>query len=131
MSQLKPGIKGELKLKVEFEHTAAKFGSGFVEVLSTPMLVAIMEGAAKNCVQDYLPDGQTTVGTRVDIKHLAATPIGMEATAKAELIEVDGRRLVFKVEAYDEKEKIGEGSHERFIIDVEKFMKKNRAKKQS
>jgi predicted thioesterase len=77
----------------------------------------------------HLPEGYTTVGTSVNIKHLAATPVGMEVIAKTELIEIDGRRLVFKVEAFDEVDKIGEGIHERFIVDEERFMKKNEEKK--
>lgn len=87
-----------------------------------------MENAALNLVQPYLSEGQTTVGTKVTSSHLAATPLGMEVVARAELIEIDGRRLVFKIEAYDQKDKIGEGVHERFIINTEKFMEKVNSK---
>ena len=97
-------------------------------MLATPMLVALLEGAAKDSVQPSLPEGWTTVGTRVDIRHLAATPVGMKVTARAILTEVDRRRLVFTVEAYDEREKVGEGLHERFIINTERFESKARMK---
>lgn len=129
MVELKLGLTGEVNLKVEFEHTAAKFGSGLVEVLATPVMIGIMEGAAQKAVADSLPDGSTTVGTLVNIRHLAATPMGMHVRAVAVLRSVDGRRLVFDVEACDEKEKIGEGTHERFIIQTEKFMQRVTGKK--
>ncbi len=119
---LEPGLKGEITLVVEEQHTAAAYGSGLVPVLSTPHLVALLESAAKEAVQPYLKEGQSTVGTLVQVRHLAATPVGMQVRACAELLEVDGRRLRFRVEAWDEREKIGEGEHERFIIDWERFM---------
>ncbi len=128
---LKKGLKGKEKITVENKDTAVAFGSGGVEVLATPIMIGLMEGAAKAAVEPRLPSEYKTVGTLVDVKHLAATPVGMEAWAEAELIEVDGRRLVFKVVAYDEKEKIGEGIHERFIINLQKFMEKNETKKRS
>lgn len=131
MSGLKPGLTGEIKIKVEFDHTAAKFGSGLVEVLATPVMIGLMEGASQKAVAGFLPEGHTTVGTVVNVKHLAATPIGMEVRASAVLREVDGRRLVFDVKAYDDKERIGEGVHERFIINTQKFMQKNMEKKAS
>jgi fluoroacetyl-CoA thioesterase len=119
---LEPGLKGEITLIVEEQHTAAAYGSGLVPVLSTPHLVALLESAAKEAVQPYLQEGQSTVGTLVNIRHLAATPIGMQVRATAELLSVEGRRLRFHVEAWDEQEKIGEGEHERFIIDWARFM---------
>src|SRR6266581_8136867 len=112
---LELGMKGEATTTVVHENTAAAVGAGGVEVFGTPMMVALMENAAWRAVADELDEGQVTVGTHVNVSHLAATPLGQKARATAELIEIDGRRLVFHVEAYDERQKIGEGQHERFI----------------
>ena len=122
------GIKGETKVKVNASNTAEAMKSGLLPVFATPMMVAIMEDAAAKSVQPHLKEGQTTVGTLVSVKHLSATPEGMEVRAESELVEVDNRRLVFDVRAYDEKGQIGEGKHERFIIDAERFMEKTNAK---
>lgn len=121
---LKLGIKYESTITVEEKDTAAAYGSGSIFVFATPAMIGLMENAALNAADEHLPEGYSTVGTELNVKHIAATPMGMEAKAVAELIEIDGRRLVFKVEAFDEKKKIGEGIHERFIINVEKFMGK-------
>ncbi|MDD2573098.1 MAG: thioesterase family protein [Bacillota bacterium] len=104
------------------------FGSGGVKVFATPMMIGLMENAALSAVDLHLPKGYVTVGTRIDVRHLAATPVGMKVYAMAQLTGIDGKRLEFKVEAYDEKEKIGEGSHERYIIDVERFIERTAAK---
>lgn len=122
------GIKGETKVMVNASNTAEALKSGLLPVFATPMMVALMEDAAAKSVQPHLIEGQTTVGTLVNVKHLGATPEGMEVRAESELIEVDGRRLVFDVRAYDESGLVGEGKHERFIIDAERFMEKTRAK---
>lgn len=119
---IEPGLRGEISLVVGEEHTAARFGAGGVRVLGTPMMIGLMENAAFSALQKLLPEGQSSVGTRVDIRHLAATPVGMKVTATAELLEVDGRRLLFRVEARDERELIGEGQHERFIITLDRFL---------
>lgn len=119
--ELKPGLSGEVRLTVEDRHTARHLGTGNVHVLATPVMIGIMEGACINAVDPRLPDGQQTVGVRVDVRHLAATPLGLQVVARGELVSIDGRKLTFKVEASDEKEKIGEGVHERYIIDVERF----------
>lgn len=116
------------KITVTPEMTAAAMGSGALEVLATPSMIALMEGTAQEAVQNLLEDGQGTVGTRIDVRHLAATPVGMEVTCTAEVTEVDRRRIVFTVKAKDEKEVIGEGIHERFVIDNEKFFAKCRQK---
>lgn len=129
--KLKPGLSEKIEMAVTEEVSAKKVGSGSVEVFATPMMIAIMEQAAAKCVQPYLEEGQATVGTKVDISHIAATPLGMKVYAQAELLEVDNRRLVFKVEAFDQREKIGEGTHERFIIDIQRFMNKVNAKHKS
>ncbi|MBA1334607.1 MAG: hypothetical protein HPY66_2511 [Firmicutes bacterium] len=125
------GLNSKIETIVKEKDTAANFGSGGVEVFATPMMIGLMENAALSAVDLHLPKGYATVGTHLDVKHLAATPIGMKVYATAELIEIDGKRLVFKVEAYDEKEKIGEGMHERYIINLERFLDKTAEKKNS
>ena len=121
---LAPGLIGEITHVVTDEDTAATYASGLVPTLSTPHLVALMENAARTALQDQLKEGQSSVGTRVDVRHLAPTPVEMEVRLRAELLEVDGRRLRFRVEAWDETEKIGECDHERFIIDWARFIKR-------
>jgi|SRR5439155_7161787 len=125
---LAPGLQGEAHLTVDFTLTAAALGDFGVVVLGTPYMINLMEIASAKAVEAELESGQTTVGAVVDVKHLAATPIDMKVTATSRLIEVDGPRLVFEVEAYDEREKIGEGRHERFIIDLQRFLERTRAK---
>ncbi|MBN1519202.1 MAG: thioesterase family protein [Spirochaetales bacterium] len=125
---MKPGIRGERSLVVDEELTARHLGSGGVPVYATPMMVLAMEEAALNAVDHLLSPGMATVGYHLDIRHLAATPLGMRVTASAELVKVDGRMLTFKVEARDEVELVGEGTHVRAIIDTEKFAAKLRAK---
>jgi fluoroacetyl-CoA thioesterase len=119
---LTPGLTGEATTTVVHENTAAAVGAGGVEVFGTPMMIALMEMAAWRAVEDKLEPGLVTVGTLVNVKHLAATPLGQQVRAYAELLEIDGRRLVFKVEAYDERQKIGEGIHERYIVQLERFL---------
>src|SRR2546425_5632672 len=121
---LQPGMTGESTTTVVHENTAAVVGEGGVEVFGTPMMIAWMENAAWKAVADSLEEGYVTVGILVNVRHLGATPLGQKVRATAELIEIDGRRLVFKVEAHDEKQKIGEGWHERFIVNLEKFMQR-------
>jgi fluoroacetyl-CoA thioesterase len=115
------GLTGEATTIVVLENTAASVGAGGVEVFGTPMMIALMENAAWRAVANSLDEGDVTVGTAVNVRHLAATPLGQNVRAMAELIEIDGRRLVFKVEAYDEKQKIGDGQHERYIVNLERF----------
>lgn len=121
---LQPGMIAEKKELVTEEKLAISYGSGEVAVYATPAMIGLMENAALSCVDENLPEGWATVGSYLDVKHIAATPPGLTVTAKAEVVKVDGRRVVFKVEAFDDKDKIGEGTHERFIINLEKFMKK-------
>jgi predicted thioesterase len=121
---LETGLRGEMTTTVTHENTAAFVGAGGVEVFGTPMMIALMENAAWRAVADHLEEGYVTVGTLVNVRHLAATPLGQQVRASAELVEIDGRRLVFRVEAYDEQQKIGEGVHERFIVNLERFMKR-------
>lgn len=125
---LQAGIKGEQKVEVVYENTATAVGSGVLEVFATPCMIALMEKTACDSVIPYLDEGDGTVGTELNIKHVAATPIGMTVRCESELLEVDGRRLVFEVKAYDEVGLIGEGRHERFIVNNEKFQNKTNKK---
>lgn len=119
---LKEGLKHIEKKTVTMNDTASVFGSGAAEVFATPMMIGLMEAASMYAVKNYLPEGYSTVGISVNIKHTGATAVGKMVWAEAELIEIDRKRLVFKVDAFDEDKKIGEGTHERFIIDEQKFM---------
>ena len=118
------GIKGRLEETVTPEMSAARVGSGLVDVFATPMMIALIEKTCNESVLPHLDEGQGTVGTLVNVTHTAATPIGMRVWCESELVEVDRRRLVFKVKAFDECGLIGEGSHERFIINTAKFAAK-------
>ena len=109
---------------VREEDTAKAFGSGELEVLATPRMIALMEEASYKCVSADIEKGSSTVGTYLDVKHLAATPVGMKVRVESEITEVDGRKIVYSVRAYDEAGIIGEGKHERFIVFSEKFVAK-------
>ena len=128
MATLTPGLSAELSITVSEADTASKWGSGLVPVYSTPALVGLMEAAAVKALAGQLDPGQTSVGGHIDVHHLAATPVGMTVRARAELTAVEGRKLTFQVEAWDEVEKIGEALHDRFLIDTEKFVAKVQAK---
>lgn len=125
---LSVGKTAKVDINVELKDTAISFGSGGVKVLATPKMIAMMENAALKAVDGHLPEGYATVGTHLDVKHLAATPIGVQVYAKAELIKIEGKKLLFHIEAYDEKEKIGEGIHERYIIKVDSFIDRTNEK---
>lgn len=125
---IETGIKGHKEQIVTPEMSAARVGSGLVDVFATPMLVALVEQTCYESVLPHLDEGQGTVGTLVNVSHLSATPIGRRVWCDSELTEVDRRRLVFSVKAYDEAGLIGEGTHERFVIDTAKFMDKLKAK---
>lgn len=122
------GITGVQVITVQEEQTAKHLGSGDLAVFGTPYMIALMENTARQSVQPYIEETQGTVGTLVNVKHVAATPVGMEVRCESKLIEVDRKRLVFEVKAYDACGLIGEGIHERFIIDNQKFMQKTYAK---
>lgn len=122
------GIKNTLTLTVGEKDTAAAHGSGTLKVFATPAMIALMEKTAMESVSDFLNEGEATVGTLINVKHISATPIGCRVTCESELIEVDGRRLVFKVRAFDNGGDIGEGVHERFIVKSEKFFEKTQSK---
>ena len=123
------GLKGRSETVVTEHNTADAVGSGLVPVFATPYMIALMENAACNAIADGLEEGQSSVGTKLDVSHDAATPVGMHVTAKAELVEVDRRRLVFHVTAEDDAGPIGQGTHERFLIMADKFLAKAEAKK--
>ncbi len=122
--EIPAGVKGKEELVVTFEDTAARYGSGLVEVFATPAMVALMEKTCLTSVRPYLPEGYGTVGIKIDVSHSRATPVGMRVTCESTLVEIDRRRLVFEVVAHDEKGEIGRGRHERFVIDTGKFMEK-------
>ena len=122
------GTKGKVETVVNDSNTAKFVGSGSLDVFATPNMIGLMEQAAQMSVADYLEEGQGTVGTKIEVSHDAATPLGMKVWAESELVEVDRRRLVFEVAAYDECGLIGKGIHERFIINNEKFLAKVNAK---
>ena len=126
--ELNIGLKGRVETTVTPENTAQAVGSGLVPVFATPYMIALMEGAAVNAVQAALAPDEGTVGSRLDVTHDAATPIGLKVWAEAELVKVEGRKLTFAVAAYDEREKIGGGVHERFIIKPEKFLARAQGK---
>jgi predicted thioesterase len=126
--ELRPGLTGEARTVVDASNIASAYGSGSIDVFSTPAMIGLMENAARNCVDPNLPSGSITVGTRVDVRHLAATPVGMTVVARAELTQVDGRRLVFTVTASDGSETIGDGTHERAIVDAARLLARASAK---
>jgi fluoroacetyl-CoA thioesterase len=120
-ADLKPGLHAEVHLTVKARHTARHLGSGGVNVFATPAMIALMESAAVQAADHLLPEGKRTVGIGIDVHHTAPTPLGMTVTARAELTAIEGRILTFRVTAADEREQIGAGTHQRAIIDVEKF----------
>ena len=117
-----------IETTVTEKDTAKAFGSGTLPVLATPRMLALMEEASYKCVAEMLDEGSSTVGTLLDVKHLASTPVGMKVMVESTLVEADGRRLVFDVKAYDESGLIGEGKHERFVVFSEKFVAKTYSK---
>ena len=128
IEDIHPGLTGEVIVTVADEHTAPHVGSGQVRVLATPVLVNLLEAAALKAAEHFVPAGHQTVGTLLNVRHLAATPVGMKVTARAEVIKVEGRMLTFRVWADDEVEPIGEGEHQRVIINLDKFDQRMGAK---
>jgi fluoroacetyl-CoA thioesterase len=129
MGQIQIGTKGEFNLLVTGEVAIDFMGNETARVLSTPHLIGYLELTCRNAVQNLLDTGYDTVGTHVDIKHLAATPIGLHVRFLAEVIAVEDRRILFRVEASDEKEKVAEGTHERFVVNVARFGERVQAKR--
>src|SRR3954470_11118908 len=128
LGQLKPGLRGEAGLVVSGEHTAPRVGSGAVSVLATPVMINLMEAAALAAVERLLPPGHQSLGTLLNVRHIAATPVGMRITALAIVEKVEKRTIHFRVEARDERELIGDGTHERVVVNVEKFDARVKAK---
>jgi fluoroacetyl-CoA thioesterase len=120
-SSVVPGLTGTAEIVVGTRDTAPHVGSGKIGVLATPIMVNLMEAAALQAVERFMPPGYQTVGTHLDVKHFAATPVGLRVIARAELVKIEGRTLTFRLRAEDEREPIGEGVHERLIINVERF----------
>jgi len=118
---IKPGLTGSATLVVADEHTAPRVGSGRVRVLATPVMINLIEAAALEAVEGLLPAGHQSLGTVLNVRHIAATPVGMRVTAKVEVVAVEGRTIRFRVEAHDERELIGDGTHERVVVNVAKF----------
>src|SRR5262245_5263251 len=121
MESIQPGAQGSAQIVVGEEHTAPRVGSGKVHVLATPVMINLIEAAALAAIEPLLPAGHQSLGTRLDVRHIAATPVGMKVFAKAVVESVSGRTFTFRVEARDEKELIGDGSHERVVVNVAKF----------
>jgi predicted thioesterase len=121
MDALKPGLRGRAELVVGEEHTAPRVGSGRVHVLATPVMINLFEAAALDAVERLLPAGRQSLGTVLNVRHVAATPVGMRVSATAEVTSVEGRTIRFRVEARDERELIGDGTHERVVVNVAKF----------
>jgi len=128
LSGLRPGLKGSARLIVAETHTAPFVGSGQVRVLATPVMINLMEAAALDAAESLLPAGHQSLGTRLDVRHYAATPIGLAVYVIAELIRVDGRTLEFRVEARDDREPIGDGWHHRVVVNVARFDKRAQEK---
>jgi predicted thioesterase len=121
LSKLRPGVVGTVEIQVGEEHTAPRIGSGRVHVLATPVMINMMEAAALAAAEHLLPEGHQSLGTALNVEHYAATPTGMGLRATAELVAIEGRTLSFRVEAHDDKERVGHGTHKRVVVNVERF----------
>ena len=121
LSKITPGLEGHAELIVRDEHTAPRIGSGRVRVLATPVMINLMEAAALDAVEALLPAGHQSLGTHLNVGHYAATPVGMGLRANAIVTRIDGRTLEFRVEAFDDKERVGDGTHTRVVVNVERF----------
>jgi len=121
MEPIRPGAAGSVEIVVGEEHTAPSIGSGKVRVLATPVMINLFEAAALAAIEHLLPPGCQSLGTHLDVRHIAATPVGMKVRASARVARVEGRTVFFEVEARDERELIGDGRHERVVVNVAKF----------
>lgn len=131
LEKIAPGQKGTSSLVVGPEHTAEKVGSGVIPVLATPVMINVIEAAALACAEHLLPEGHQSLGIRLDVSHIAATPVGMKITAEAIVTGIEGRTIFFKVACRDDKELIGEGTHERVVVNAARFAERVRRKTQS
>jgi fluoroacetyl-CoA thioesterase len=127
-SKLQPGLSGRAELIVGEQHTAPRVGSGLVHVLATPVMINLFEAAALDAVDQYLPAGYQSLGTVLNVRHIAATPVGMRVRASAEIVKIEGRTVFLRVKAEDEKELIGDGMHERVVVNVDKFSQRVKRK---
>jgi predicted thioesterase len=127
--RLRSGLSGEASVVVDETNTAIALGSGSVPVFATPAMAGVVEAAAVQAVAEVINDDQTTVGVYLDLQHLAATPVGLTVRAEAKLVNVEGRRLTFRVTAYDDVEQIGIGSHQRMLVDTDRFLARTKAKR--
>ena len=121
LSKIIPGLEGHAELVVRDEHTAPRIGSGRVRVLATPVMINLMEAAALDAAENLIPAGHQSLGIRLDVRHIAATPVGMRVRATAKLTGINGRTLEFWVEAHDQKDLIGDGTHQRIVVNVARF----------
>ena len=121
LSKLTPGLTSIARILVGEEQTAPRVGSGRVRVLATPVMINMMEAAALDAIENLLPPGHQSLGTHLDVGHYAATPVGMTLRASAEVTAIDGRNVTFRVEAFDDKERVGDGTHTRVVVNVERF----------
>jgi predicted thioesterase len=128
LSKLRPGLRGEASLVVRDEHTAPRVGSGAVRVLATPVMINLFEAAALAAIESLLPPGHQSLGTVLNVRHIAATPVGMRVVATAAVEKIDGRTVHFRLEARDERDLIGDGTHERVVVNVDKFDARVQAK---
>jgi len=126
--EIRAGISGTAELVVGEEHTAPRVGSGKVHVLATPVMINLIEAAALAAIEHLLPEGYQSLGTHLDVRHIAATPVGMRVRASVEVIKMESRTVVFRVEVHDEKDLIGDGVHERVVVNVAKFDERVRRK---
>jgi fluoroacetyl-CoA thioesterase len=131
LDQIHPGMTLEASFLVEEQHSAPHVGSGSVSVLATPSLIAFMEIVAHKALEQYLSEGKTSVGISIEMRHLAATPVGESVRVACEILEVDGWKITFSTQVWDEHEKVAEGEHQRAIIDIERFMQRVKAKAES
>ena len=128
LSKLRPGLRGEASLVVGEQHTAPRVGSGAVHVLATPVMINLFEAAALAAIESLLPPGHQSLGTVLNVRHIAATPVGMRVVASAVVEKIDGRTVHFRLEARDERDLIGDGTHERVVVNVAKFDARVQAK---
>ncbi|HWI39357.1 MAG TPA: thioesterase family protein [Burkholderiales bacterium] len=128
LSRLHPGLRGEASLTVGEQHTAPRVGSGAVHVLATPVMINLFEAAALAAIESLLPPGHQSLGTVLNVRHIAATPVGMRVVATAVVEKIDGRTVYFRLEARDERDLIGDGTHERVVVNVDKFDARVQAK---
>lgn len=128
LTAVKPGMTGKVELVVAAEHTAPRVGSGRIAVLATPVMINVIEAAALAAAEHLLPPGHQSLGIHLDVRHVAATPVGLKVTATAEVVAVEGRTITFKVVARDDREEIGGGTHDRVVVNVERFDERVRRK---